>query len=123
MLQGKHGVGRVIARPFVGTSGNYTRTSNRHDYSLLPPAVTMLDQLEENGYDVIGIGKIKDIFVGKGITEYTYTTGNPDGIQKTLDYMDKDFNGLCFVNLVRSEERRVGKEWLRLCRVRWSPCD
>ena len=100
MLQGKHGVGRVIARPFVGTSGNYTRTSNRHDYSLLPPAVTMLDQLEENGYDVIGIGKIKDIFVGKGITEYTYTTGNPDGIQKTLDYMDKDFNGLCFVNLV-----------------------
>ena len=60
----------------------------------------MLDQLEENGYGVIGIGKIKDIFVGKGITEYTYTTGNPDGIQKTLDYMNKDFNGLCFVNLV-----------------------
>lgn len=100
MLQGEYGVGRVIARPFVGTSGNYERTSNRHDYSLLPPKTTMLDQLSENGYDVIGVGKINDIFVGKGITEYTYTTGNEDGIEKTLAYMDKDFEGLCFINLV-----------------------
>ena len=100
MLQGKHGVGRVIARPFVGTSGNYTRTSNRHDYSLLPPQVTMLDQLKDAGKDVLAIGKINDIFVGKGITEFTYTKSNEDGIQKTLEWMDKDFEGLCFVNLV-----------------------
>lgn len=99
-LQGEHGVGRVIARPFVGEEGNYKRTSNRHDYSLAPPSVTMLDQLKENGFDVIGVGKINDIFVGSGITEYTYTTNNADGIQKTIEYMKKEFNGLCFVNLV-----------------------
>lgn len=99
-LIGEHGVGRVIARPFDGTSGNYTRTSRRHDYSLLPPDITMLDQLSEVGKDVIGVGKINDIFAGKGITEYTYTTGNMDGIEKTLNYMDKDFDGLMFVNLV-----------------------
>lgn len=100
MLQGEHGVGRVIARPFIGTSGNYTRTSNRHDYSLLPPDTTMLDQLSDAGFDVIAVGKIKDIFVGKGITEFTYTKGNAEGIEKTLAYMDKDFEGLCFINLV-----------------------
>ena len=101
ILQGEHGVGRVIARPFIGPKGGpYTRTSNRHDYSILPPATTMLDQLKEAGKDVIAVGKIQDIFVGKGITEYTYTTGNPDGIEKTLEYLDKDFEGLCFVNLV-----------------------
>ncbi len=100
ILTGKHGVGRVIARPFVGTSGNYTRTSRRHDFSLLPPKDTMLDVLSSNGKDVIGIGKIHDIFAGKGLTEYTYTSGNEDGIQKTLEYMDKDFDGLLFVNLV-----------------------
>ncbi len=100
LLKGEHGVGRVIARPFAGTSGNYTRTSHRHDFSLLPPADTMLDILSANGKDVIGIGKINDIFAGKGITEYTYTSGNEDGIDKTLEYLDKDFNGLLFVNLV-----------------------
>ena len=100
ILQGEHGVGRVIARPFVGTSGNYTRTSNRHDFSLLPPKDTMLDNLKAAGLDAIGIGKIKDIFAGKGVTEYTYTTGNADGIEKTLEYMDKEFHGLLFVNLV-----------------------
>ncbi len=100
MLQGKHGVGRVIARPFIGTSGNYTRTPNRHDYSLLPPDTTMLDQLSDTGFEVIAVGKIKDIFVGKGITEFTYTKGNAEGIEKTLAYMDKDFEGLCFINLV-----------------------
>lgn len=100
MLQGKHGVGRVIARPFVGTSGNYTRTSHRHDYSLLPPKTTMLDQLKEAGKDVIAIGKINDIFAGKGITEFTYTSGNEEGIEKTLEYLEKDFEGLCFINLV-----------------------
>ena len=100
MLQGKHGVGRVIARPFVGTSGNYTRTSHRHDYSLLPPKTTMLDQIKEAGKDVIAVGKIKDIFAGKGITEFTYTQGNEEGIEKTLEYLEKDFDGLCFINLV-----------------------
>ena len=100
MLQGKHGVGRVIARPFIGTSGNYTRTSHRHDYSLLPPKTTMLDQIKDAGKDVIAVGKIKDIFAGKGITEFTYTQGNEEGIEKTLEYLDKDFDGLCFINLV-----------------------
>lgn len=100
LLKGKHGVGRVIARPFNGESGNYIRTAGRHDYSLEPLAVTMLDQLKEERKDVIAIGKIKDIFAGKGITEYTYTQSNEDGIQKTLETMKKDFCGLCFINLV-----------------------
>ncbi len=100
LLQGEHGVGRVIARPFVGESGNYTRTAKRHDFSLEPPGVTMLEQLSAAGRDVISIGKIQDIFVGKGITEYTYTKGNEEGIEKTLSYLEKDFEGLCFVNLV-----------------------
>lgn len=100
ILQGEHGVGRVIARPFVGESGSYVRTPGRHDYSLLPPSVTMLDQLEQAGKSVIGVGKIRDIFAGKGITEYVTTTGNADGIEKTLSYMQRDFEGLCFVNLV-----------------------
>lgn len=99
-LTGKHAVGRVIARPFIGTSGNYTRTPRRHDYSLLPPGRTMLDQLADAGRTVIGVGKIRDIFAGKGITEYVTTSGNADGIEKTLAYMQKDFDGLCFVNLV-----------------------
>ena len=101
MLQGDLGVGRVIARPFVGTSsGNYTRTSRRHDFSLEPPQDTMLDVLKEAEYDVIGVGKINDIFAGKGITEFVRTQDNADGIEKTLEYMERDFNGLCFVNLV-----------------------
>ncbi|MCM1387519.1 MAG: phosphopentomutase, partial [Bacillus sp. (in: Bacteria)] len=100
ILQGEHDVGRVIARPFIGEEGNYTRTPRRHDFSLQPPAVTMLDQLCAAGRDVIAIGKIQDIFAGKGITEFTYTKGNEEGIEKTLAYMDKDFEGLCFVNLV-----------------------
>ena len=100
ILVGEHGVGRVIARPFTGEKGNYQRTPRRHDYSLLPPSVNMLDQLKDNGKDVIGVGKIKDIFAGKSITEYVYTKSNADGIEKTLEYLKKDFDGLCFVNLV-----------------------
>ena len=100
ILQGEHGVGRVIARPFAGESGHYIRTPRRHDFSLLPPAVTMLDQLKAAGKDVIAVGKIQDIFVGKGITEHVYTSGNAEGIQRTLEYLDKDFEGLCFINLV-----------------------
>ncbi len=100
ILQGRHGVGRVIARPFTGKSGGYTRTSRRHDFSLKPPSVTMLDQLKARGFDVAAIGKIYDIFAGKGITEHVYTSGNAEGIEKTLDYFDKAFEGLCFINLV-----------------------
>ena len=100
ILRGEHGVGRVIARPFIGVSGAYTRTSNRHDFSLEPPARTMLDYIKDSGLDSIAVGKIYDIFAGQGITEHTYTKGNTDGMEKTLDIADKDFNGLCFVNLV-----------------------
>lgn len=100
ILQGEHGVGRVIARPFIGKSGEYTRTSRRHDYSIEPPAVTMLEQLVQAGKDVIGVGKINDIFAGKSITEYVYTSGNAEGIERTLEYLEKDFEGLCFINLV-----------------------
>lgn len=100
MLQGKHGVGRVIARPFIGTSGNYTRTAHRHDYSLQPPQTTMLDLIQEAGQHVIAVGKINDIFAGKGISEFAYTSGNAEGIERTIEYLDKDFEGLCFVNLV-----------------------
>ncbi|MCR5791463.1 MAG: phosphopentomutase [Lachnospiraceae bacterium] len=100
ILQGEHGVGRVIARPFIGSEGNYTRTTNRHDFSLLPPKDTMLDIISGAGLSSIGVGKIHDIFAGKGLTEYTYSTGNADGIEKTLAYMRQDFNGLLFTNLV-----------------------
>lgn len=100
ILTGKHGVGRVIARPFIGESGAYTRTSHRHDFSILPPEPTMLDQLKTMGKDVIAVGKIYDIFAGQGITEHVYTSSNADGIELSLEYMDKEFDGLCFINLV-----------------------
>ena len=100
ILQGEHGVGRVIARPFLGTSGNYYRTPHRHDFSLVPPRDTMLNVLKNAGKDVLSVGKIYDIFAGSGITDYVYTTSNEDGIDKTLERMDRDFNGLCFTNLV-----------------------
>ncbi len=100
MLVGEHGVGRVIARPFTGETGNFKRTANRHDFSLEPPKKTMLDQLSSAGYDVLSVGKIIDIFAERGITEYVRTADNADGIDKTLAYMKKDFNGLCFTNLV-----------------------
>ena len=100
ILQGKHGVGRVIARPFIGTSGHYTRTTNRHDFSLEPPKPTLLDAVKAAGLDCLAVGKIHDIFAGVGMTEYVYTKGNTDGMEKTLAYADRDFTGLCFVNLV-----------------------
>ena len=99
ILTGKYGVGRVIARPFEG-EWPYTRTSRRHDFSLEPPAKTMLDAVVDAGQDMIAVGKIHDIFAGRGMTEFTYTSGNTDGLAKTLAYADKDFHGLCFVNLV-----------------------
>ena len=100
VLRGEHGVGRVIARPFKGESGNYMRTSNRHDYSLEPPMKTMLDALQVTGLSTIAVGKIYDIFAGQGISEHVYTSGNADGMQKTLEYAKRDFEGLCFTNLV-----------------------
>jgi phosphopentomutase len=100
ILQGKHGVGRVIARPFAGEPGQFYRTPRRHDFSLVPPKKTMLSYLCEAGKDVIAVGKIHDIFAGSGMTEFTYTTGNEDGMSKTLSYMEQDFEGLCFINLV-----------------------
>ncbi len=100
ILQGKHGVGRVIARPFVGTSGSYTRTANRHDFSLDPTGRTLLDAVKEGGLSSIGIGKIHDIFAGKGLTEYVYNESNAHGMAHTDRYAATDWQGLCFVNLV-----------------------
>ena len=98
ILQGKHGVGRVIARPFEG-EWPFRRTTNRHDFSLIPPR-TMLNAISEQGQAAIGVGKINDIFAGSGITESIPTRGNTDGLAKTLALADRDFQGLCFVNLV-----------------------
>ena len=99
ILQGEHVVGRVIARPFAGVYPDFYRTDGRHDFSLEPPE-TMLDKLKNKGFDVIGVGKIYDIFAGKGLTEYVYTKDNAEGIEKLIKYIKTDFNGLCFVNLV-----------------------
>lgn len=99
MLQGEHGVGRVIARPFNG-EWPYTRTPNRHDFSLVPPHTTMLDVLKSNGLATISVGKIYDIFAGKGVSESNRTTSNTNGMEVTLDIQKRDFEGLCFVNLV-----------------------
>lgn len=99
ILVGKHGVGRVIARPFIGEYP-FSRTANRHDFSLAPPSSTMADVLSGAGKDVLGIGKIYDIFAGRGITSTQRTKNNDDGIEKTIETMKTDFNGLCFVNLV-----------------------
>lgn len=100
ILCGKHGVGRVIARPFVGEAGNFTRTANRHDFSIEPTGKTLLDAVKDAGRDVIAVGKITDIFAGKGVTETIITHGNPEGMQVSLDIAGRDFNGLCFINLV-----------------------
>ena len=100
MLVGKHGVGRVIARPFIGSYPDFKRTANRRDFSLEPPEKTILDALRDKKYNVISIGKIYDIFAHRGISEYHLTHSNSEGISKMLEVMDSDFNGLCFTNLV-----------------------
>ena len=100
ILTGEHAVGRVIARPFTGESGEYKRTANRHDFSIEPPRNTMLDAIKESGRDVIAVGKITDIFAGRGITETIYTHGNDEGMTVTRELLDRDFSGLCFTNLV-----------------------
>ena len=93
-------IGRIIARPYVGTPGNFQRTSNRHDYALSPFGQTTLDFLKEKGFDVIAIGKINDIFNGQGITEFVRTKNNMDGVDKFVDILKKDFTGMSFLNLV-----------------------
>ena len=100
ILVGKHGVGRVIARPFVGTPGNFRRTANRHDFSIEPPEHNLLNVLKQAGKAVIGVGKIYDIFAGQGLTEFVYNESNANGMEHALRYAHKEFDGLCFVNLV-----------------------
>lgn len=99
LLQGEHNVGRVIARPFEG-EWPFVRTARRHDFSLEPLSETMLDRLKAAGRDVIAVGKIHDIFAGRGDTEHVFTAGNEEGIARTLEWLEKPFSGLCFVNLV-----------------------
>lgn len=100
LCKDSYAVGRIIARPFIGSPGCFTRTSRRHDFSLVPPRATMLDAIKDAGQDVIAVGKINDIFAGQGITEMTRTQDNADGIRQTCSIMEKDFHGICFVNLV-----------------------
>ncbi len=100
MLKGEHAVGRVIARPFIGKDGNYTRTTNRHDFSLDPIRRTVLDACCDKGLRVKGVGKIQDIFNKRGITDAVHTKGNMDGVDKTIDYMKEKFSGVIFTNLV-----------------------
>ena len=100
LLQGEHALGRVIARPFIKENGSYRRTADRRDYSLAPPQNTMLDYLKANGFDTLSVGKIYDIFAHRGITEYTLTHSNTEGMAAAKLALQKDFKGLCFVNLV-----------------------
>lgn len=100
ILSGDHGVGRVIARPFEGIYPNYKRTPRRHDYSLAPPGTTMLDILMDKDYETISVGKIKDIFAGKGISEGYPIRNNNEGMEITTRLLSEEFKGLCFVNLV-----------------------
>ena len=96
---GRHAVGRVIARPFEGISP-FKRTARRHDYSILPPAPTMLDAIKSAGLQSVAVGKITDIFVGQGVTETIRTAGNTEGMAATSRVALRDFNGICFTNLV-----------------------
>ncbi|MGN0374873.1 MAG: phosphopentomutase, partial [Butyrivibrio sp.] len=100
ILTKEHEVSRVIARPFIGSEGHYTRTPDRRDYAITPPVYNLLNCLKSEGYDVISVGKIEDIFAGLGITEATHTKSNMDGVDVTLRYMSEDNRGLIFANLV-----------------------
>ncbi len=100
LMSGDHAVGRVIARPFIGTPGHFTRTEHRRDFSLEPLGTTLLDVLKDAGKDVIGLGKIDDLFAGRGLTAHDHTETNQQGMQATLDWLARDFSGLLFVNLV-----------------------
>lgn len=100
ILCGKHAVGRVIARPFAGSAPDFYRTKNRRDFSLAPPKETMLDAIERSGGDVIAVGKISDIFAGRGVTQAVHAHDNTEGMAAALTLADEDFFGLCFINLV-----------------------
>ncbi len=100
MLKGEHGVARVIARPFLGETGSFVRTENRHDYSLEPPGITVLDVLVKHGYETTGIGKIRDIFAGRGIIHHIPSRNNTEGIRKIIAAIDSDCRGLVLANLV-----------------------
>ncbi len=100
LLRGEWEVGRVIARPFEGEYPNYRRTANRHDYALAPPKKTMLDCIKEAGLECISVGKISDIFTGRGVTDAVKTKNNVDGMNKSIEFLNRDFKGLCFINLV-----------------------
>lgn len=100
LMKGEHAVGRIIARPFVGEYPNFTRTANRRDFALTPPAATMLDVLCASGFDCIGVGKIEDIFAGQGLTRAIHTGPNDIGMKVTDEIVNENFNGLCFINLV-----------------------
>ncbi|MBO0795129.1 MAG: phosphopentomutase, partial [Ktedonobacteraceae bacterium] len=100
LLSGDHAVGRVIARPFIGAPGAFTRTEHRRDYALAPLGISLLDRLKEAGKDVIGIGKIEDLFAGRGLTARDHTETNREGMAATLNWLERDFTGLLFVNLV-----------------------
>lgn len=101
---GKHNVGRVIARPFAGSVGEFYRTPDRRDYALLPPKKSMNDTLSQNGFEVIGVGKVYDLFAGQGVTEDNHTKTNADGMKKLLELTDRDFDGLCFANLCDTDQ-------------------
>ena len=105
ILRGPHEVGRVIARPFIGSPGNFTRTANRHDYAVPPPKGMLLDQLESRGVAVHSVGKIFDVFLGRGIEESEKTKNNTDGMAKTLEAMQATPKGLIFVNLVDFDQQ------------------
>jgi len=105
ILRGPYEVGRVIARPFIGRPGSFTRTSNRKDYAVPPPKGMLLDQLEAGHVEVFSIGKIFDVFLGRGIQEHEKTKSNADGMAKTLDALDQLERGLIFINLVDFDQQ------------------
>jgi phosphopentomutase len=100
IMRGKHNIGRIIARPFTGSEGSFIRTPNRRDYSVEPASDTLLDIMKRSAFDVIGVGKIEDIFAGRGLTASYKTKSNLEGLEVSLKLAKEDFRGLCFVNLV-----------------------
>ncbi|GCE16913.1 phosphopentomutase [Dictyobacter kobayashii] len=137
MLTGDHAVGRVIARPFIGEAGAFKRTEHRRDFSLAPTGITLLDRLKDAGKDVIGLGKIEDLFAGRGLTQRDHTETNREGMASTLKWLEQDFAGLLFVNLVEfdmlwghrrdsqgyAQALRDVDQWLPLVQQRMRPGD
>lgn len=105
ILRGPHEVGRVIARPFIGQPGSFTRTANRHDYAVPPPSGMLLDQLADRGVRVTGVGKISDVFLGRGVARSLKTKNNDDGMQRTLEALESESTGLIYVNLVDFDQQ------------------